>query len=261
MTKPIVLCSLPRQTLAANFSAAMRTYNLPCRFFEILVRLGCVPIAVPVDLEQGGLTRLLAVADGLLLTSGQDIAPERYGEVCKVNYTAEAQGVGTPFNRPLILKPDSQRDELELLLYHHARSAKLPILGICRGMQVINVGEGGTLYQELPPSHIMHQLGEDGWVHHHPIKVVQKSLLAQLTQGTAVVMSSVHHQGIKSLAPSLIATAHASDGVIEAVELGKRDHFVLGIQGHAEQSIQNFPFLSGIWSEFANAMHRRKQND
>lgn len=258
MTKPIVLCSLPRQTLAANFSAAISTYSLPCRLFEILVRLGCVPIAVPVGIEPEGLTPLLAIADGLLLSSGQDIAPERYGEACAVSYTAAAKGIGTPFNRPLILKPDTQRDELELVLYQHARSAKLPILGICRGMQLINVAEGGTLYQELPPSLITHQLGEDGWVHYHPVKVAQKSLLAQLTQSAAVVMSSVHHQGIKRLAPSLIATAHACDGVVEAVELGNRDHFVLGVQGHAEQSVQNFPFLSGIWSGFANAMYQRK---
>jgi putative glutamine amidotransferase len=261
MMQPVILISAARQRLAINHSATLAMNVLNCSFTELLISLGCVPLIVVPGMSIDALQRLFSISDGLLLGSGQDLCPSTYGEDLEVNYSAQVSGIGEPFKRPLMLSPDKDRDALELALYRQARSLRLPILGVCRGMQLINVAEGGTLHQEIPDRGIDHCIDPDGWINYHPVEVDPQSRLYQLIDKRTFNVSSVHHQAIKRLAPGLKASATAADGLIEAVELDSREHFVMGLQGHIEKTLNNHPEHLQIWKEFVSETARRSRQN
>ncbi len=157
--------------------------------------------------------------DGLLLTGGGDIAPESYGESARHR---DWEG-------------DLQRDQYEIGLLREALRLKLPVLGVCRGCQLINVALGGSLYQDLPTEFSGSQPHRDQELYDklsHPIEIDPDSLLGGIQGGMAGVVNSVHHQGLKKLGDGLTAVARAPDGVIEAVEGEGR--FLMGVQWHPE---------------------------
>jgi len=176
---------------------------------------------------------LYELCDGLLLTGGEDVAPDRYGESV-VHPSVESV---------------PERDALEFTLLEWALSDGLPVLAVCRGIQLLNVALGGTLYQDLPsdwPSDRLHPRGHDQMKQeppgprtepHHEVTVLEGSGLADVLGETRFKVNSLHHQGIKSLAPGLVAVAHAPDGLIEGVEgaPGSRASFLLGVQWHPEE--------------------------
>jgi putative glutamine amidotransferase len=143
---------------------------------------------------------------GLLLSGGSDIEPRRYGQV-----DASAR------------KPDPPRDELELRLAREALAAGMPVLGICRGMQLLNVALGGTLLQDIGDAHTLVM---------HPVCVTSGTRLHSIL-GPAVEANSRHHQAVDRFAPRLIGNAVAPDGIVEGVEL-PGEAFVLGVQWHPE---------------------------
>ena len=177
------------------------------------------------------LPALYELFDGLLLTGGEDVAPERYGE-----------GVVHP---TVLTVPD--RDRLEFTLLEWALRDRLPVLAICRGIQVLNVALGGTLYQDLPSDRPEHALGHDQMKvepggrprtePHHAVEVREGSGLADVLGETRLDVNSLHHQGIRVLAPALLDTAHAPDGLIEGIEARDpaRAGFLLGVQWHPEE--------------------------
>ena len=175
------------------------------------------------------LRALYEMFDGLLLTGGEDVAPERYGE------TTAHPSVETV--------PD--RDALEFTLLEWAFADELPVLAICRGIQLLNVALGGSLYQDLPSERPDHQSHDQMRAEppgprtepHHAVTVLAGSCLADLLGGGRVDVNSMHHQGIKTLAPGLAAVAHAPDGLIEGVEPRDpaRASFLVGVQWHPEE--------------------------
>jgi putative glutamine amidotransferase len=173
---------------------------------------------------------LLPGLDGLLLTGGADIDPRYYGELVRPD-----AGV----------KIDAQRDAAELLLTRAALAAELPIFGICRGIQTLNVAAGGSLHQDLgalPLDPSVHQQGAPGkadWEPAHAIAVTPGSRLASVLGGRRAEVNSFHHQAVKVLAADLVATAEAPDGVIEALE--HRTHpFVVAVQWHPERMVDHY---------------------
>jgi putative glutamine amidotransferase len=160
--------------------------------------------------------------DGLLLTGGEDVHPSWYGAAPS----------------PLLIPPSRERDLFELALFAVARQRQLPILGICRGIQLINVALGGTLFQDLPSEH-------PGTVDHspvggrdsrsHPVRFQPGSRVAGALQTTSVTVNSVHHQAIKDLAPGLVASGWTGDGLIEAVESSPGASWILAVQWHPEE--------------------------
>jgi putative glutamine amidotransferase len=177
----------------------------------------------------------IAGIDGLMLTGGEDIAPSRYGEVAHDTVTAAEPG----------------RDEFEIALVAAARARNLPILAICRGVQVLNVACGGTLVQDIPsqiagalahslavPQHEPYELAHEVWVD-------KDSLLARLMRerlvDEALEVNSRHHQAVKQVAPGFVATATAPDGVIEAIE-DPAARFCLGVQWHPENFFRTGEF-------------------
>lgn len=171
---------------------------------------------------------VLGTLDGLVLTGGADIDPRYYGEIVR----PEA-GV----------KIDAQRDAAELLLTRAALASEMPIFGICRGIQTLNVAAGGSLHQDLgalPIDASVHRQPRTkaDWEAAHPVTVTKGSRLATLLGGGQAEVNSFHHQAVKAVADDFVVTAQAPDGVIEGIEHRTRS-FVLGVQWHPERMVSH----------------------
>ncbi len=186
-----------------------------------VVEAGGVPVVLPPIAEVA--EEMARRVDGLLLTGGSDLHPDYYGEE----------------PHPELGETIPERDAFEMAYVRHALEQGVPVFGICRGLQVLNVALGGTLYQDLPSQlengSIAHRQQMPKWQWTHEVEVDPGSHVAKVMETTGLRVNSYHHQAIKDLAEPLAAVAHASDGVIEAVEardLSKR--WIVGVQWHAE---------------------------
>lgn len=196
------------------------TLELPDRYVKAIAASGGVPVVLPFNRDVAIYETLLPKIDGFVLSGGQDIDPVRYGEEITFGKAEE-------------ISPG--REEVEYLIISFARQYDIPLLGICRGMQIINVAFGGKLYQDLDA-----QAGRAGhWQEveydtptHHVTLNPDSKLGHVVGQDTAFV-NSMHHQGIRELGDGLIAAAYGEDGLIEAVE-AKDLSFMIGIQWHPE---------------------------
>jgi gamma-glutamyl-gamma-aminobutyrate hydrolase PuuD len=191
----------------------------------------------------------LAGIDGLMLTGGGDVAPSRYGEEPVPSIEAAEPG----------------RDEFEIALVLAARRKKLPILAICRGIQVLNVAYGGTLVQDIPsqlPGAGTHNLAvpeHESYALAHEIWVEKDSLLAKLMRDRiaddGLEVNSRHHQAVKDVAKGFKVTATAPDGVIEAIE-DPASAFCLGVQWHPENFFRTGEFRA-LFEGFLEAADRK----
>lgn len=188
---------------------------VPQRYVDAVAAAGGRPVVLPPSREAVG--RTLDLLDGLVLTGGSDIAPDRYGE--------------SPHPRTEAARPD--RDAAELALLEGARRRNLPILGICRGLQLMVVAGGGRLIQHLPDvvEHDGHRSAPGRYGNHAVTTAGGSRLRAVL--GERVVVPSYHHQGVGGLGAGCSPSAWADDGTIEAVELADR-RFALGVLWHPE---------------------------
>jgi anthranilate synthase component 2/putative glutamine amidotransferase len=200
---------------------------LPKSYVDSVVRSGGVPVLLPPT--SSGLSHLIERLDGLILSGGADVVPFRYGQ------PNHPQTTGT--------RPD--RDSFEFRLARAALAVGLPMLGVCRGMQVLNVLLHGSLIQHLPErvNHEGHRpaLGTYG---SSEITIHAGSRLAGLL-GERASVHCHHHQAIDRLADGLVAVGHAEDGTIEAIEVPGAD-FVLGVQWHPEESPQDDRLFSAL---------------
>lgn len=209
---------------------------------------GGVPLALAPGHDAETLRRLYELLDGLLLTGGEDVAPERYGE--EVLY-------------PDLVQVVPERDAAEFQLLDWALADRLPILAICRGVQVLNVRLGGSLYQDLArdrPGALPHnQAGATPRQEPtHPVTVLPGSFLADVVGAEQLLVNSLHHQAIKALAPSLFPVAYAPDGVIEGVEANDPTPpaFLLGVQWHPEELIGHDPAARRLFDAFVAACQK-----
>jgi putative glutamine amidotransferase len=196
--------------------------------------------AEPVELPPG--TRALPGLDGLLLPGGWDVDPSFYGE-------PKDEKVG-PVDREL--------DETELRLFEQARSADIPVLGICRGQQVINVALGGTLVQHLE-DHDVRRFGRNHLA--HTIEVDPASELGQAAGEHKIRVNSLHHQAIRELAPGLHQTARGEDGTVEAIE--SDDGLIVAVQCHPEELAADLPWARNLFARFvarAKSRHTTKRS-
>ena len=192
--------------------------------------------AEPVELPPG--TPALPEVDGLLLPGGWDVDPAFYGE-------AKDEKVG-PIDRDL--------DETELELFRQAREQDIPILGICRGQQVINVALGGSLVQHLD-DHDVRGYGRSHLA--HTIEVDPQSELGHAAGEHRIRVNSFHHQAIRRLAPGLHQTARGEDGTVEGVE--SDDGLIVAVQCHPEELTTDLPWARQLFERFvARARGRRK---
>lgn len=197
------------------------TYFLRARYIRAVEELGGIPLILPLVAEPSARRRLLDRVDGLLITgSGPDLPPRLYGERQRYKF-------------PLV---SERRADFELELVHQARRRDLPLLGICGGMQTVNVAWGGSLYQDIPaqvPGALDHRQKAKAIHVAHQVTVTPKSLLNKVLGRRKLMVNSSHHQSVKTVAPSLKASAVAPDGIIEAIE-SPAHRFLLAIQWHPE---------------------------
>jgi putative glutamine amidotransferase len=190
-------------------------------YAQAVVDAGGAPIFVPLVQSEPDLLPIYEHLDGLLFPGGSDISPRRYGQ--------------SPI--PECLEPDDPRDHVELRLARWALEDDKPILAICRGMQILNVAAGGTLYQDIEtqlPSALNHRRGDARASIVHTIAIEQGSLLASIFPVDECGVNSSHHQAVKDTGRLFQVTARASDGVIEGME-SNRHRFVAAIQWHPEE--------------------------
>jgi putative glutamine amidotransferase len=191
-------------------------------YVQALLAAGGVPLIMSPLTGPSLAGRALDGVDGLILTGGEDMDPTWYG--------AEPS--------PLLSPPSRERDLFELALFAVARQRGLPILGICRGIQLINVGMGGTLFQDLPterPGAVNHRPEGPRDFRSHRVQLEAGSRAAAALGDTTVIVNSSHHQAIQQLAPGLRATGWTDDGLIEAAESGPDDPWLLAVQWHPEE--------------------------
>ena len=194
--------------------------------------------AEPIDLPSG--TASLPELDGLLLPGGWDVDPAFYGE--------------TPDDR--IGPIDHELDETELRLFRQAQVKELPVLGICRGQQVINVALGGSLVQHLED----HDVSEHGRSHlAHTIVVDPSSELGQAAGEHRLRVNSFHHQAIRRLAAGLHRTASGDDGTVEGVE--SDDGLIVAVQCHPEELTTDLPWARRLFERFVARAGGRPQQD
>lgn len=195
-----------------------------CRqvYIDTILQAGGTPIIIPLGLSPHEWQKIYQISDGIFLSGGSDIDPTLYNEQ----------------PHPKLGKLIEERDRIESWLVKQAFKDNKPLLGICRGIQIINVALGGSLFQDLPDqfkSKIPHSSnGKNKWTElAHTIEIKADSKLAKILGTTHCAINSLHHQAVKELANQLTITANSPDGLIEAVE-GLNKSFFIGVQWHPE---------------------------
>jgi putative glutamine amidotransferase len=212
-------------------------------YVEALLAVG-VPeerllVVTPADVEAAG--ALAAEAAGLVLCGGADVEPERYGETMLAGANVE---------------PVPERDALEWALLDAAREGRLPVWGVCRGFQVLNVYLGGTLWQDLPTQHptsVNHEVFETPETLAHTVRVVAAGApIGNRLCREVPRVNSRHHQAVKRVADGLHPVVLSPDGLVEAAFLDRRDWWVRGVQWHPENLVF-LPQQRALWADFVRA--------
>jgi putative glutamine amidotransferase len=243
MRRPII--GLTTHTRDAVGTEISRGWALGHRYVEVLTDAGALPWLIPLlheDLDT--LRAIYERLDGVFMAGGADLDPGSYGEERHV-----ACG-----------RPDPARDRTELTLARWALEERKPLLALCRGVQVINVASGGTLFQDLGAQRtegIKHDyFPEDGRYPRdmivHEVRLATGSRLAKILGQETLSVNSRHHQGIKSLGEGLVATAFAPDGLIEGVETAT-GQFAIGVQWHPEDLTALQPDTRRLFDAFIDA--------
>lgn len=210
-----------------------------------IARAGGLPVYIPTGLDDVTLRALYERLDAVLLPGGPDVDPSYYGAA----------------RHPMTLEIDDQRDKLELTVTRWAVQDDLPVFGICRGHQVLNVALGGTLVQDIPSevnSSLMHDIpdGLPRSTRIHEVTIDGQSRLASILGTTQVAVNSLHHQSVEQPAPGIVITAHAPDGVVEALE-SPEHHFVMSVQWHPEDLYNDDEAMMRLFTAFVQAARER----
>ena len=216
------------------------------RYVHALTGVGAIPWLIPLVGEDVPTLRgIYDALDGVFLPGGADVDPASYG--------AERS--------PSCERSDPPRDAVEVKLVQWAIEDRKPVLGVCRGLQVINAAVGGTLVQDLTkekPDTIKHDYFpfRDGFARDHlahAVRVIEGTRLQRVVRAAEMPVNSMHHQGIDRLGGGLVVSAVAPDGVVEGIESASDDHFLIGVQWHPEIFAESDPATRRLFEEFVAA--------
>ncbi|MFN8070672.1 MAG: gamma-glutamyl-gamma-aminobutyrate hydrolase family protein [Mycobacterium sp.] len=228
MAAPVIGLTTYRQPARSGVWEVPASF-LPAAYLEGVTRAGGIAALLPPQpVDDAIADEVVSRLDGLILTGGRDVNPEAYGHE----------------PHPATEQPGPERDAWEFGLVKAALRQHVPVLGICRGPQVINVALGGTLHQHLPDviGHSRHRVA-DATFASHTAAVEGDSRLGRLL-GETVQTRCYHHQAIDRLGTGLVSSAEA-DGVIEGIEMTGED-FVLGVQWHPEENLDDLRLFAGL---------------
>ncbi|HEY5889606.1 MAG TPA: gamma-glutamyl-gamma-aminobutyrate hydrolase family protein [Acidimicrobiia bacterium] len=219
-----------------------RLQTLSDYYSNAVIAAGITPIIFPNGQASESAGRLVGLVDGLILSGGDDVSPETYGETI-TNATGD----------------DTTVDQFEIALVREARAQGKPVLAICRGLQLLNVALGGTLHQDVTgtPVHAPFEpVGdpEDMASRFHVVSLRPDSILAGLYKSQEIKTNTLHHQGVKDLSPELIVEGTTDDGLIEAARC-EGSWWALGVQWHPERS--SFEEREPLFSAFREALSPR----
>lgn len=244
--RPVI--GIPAQTLQAidGIPAGLpESWVMNQRYFQACISVGAVPWMIPLLPEDMDTLRAVYERlDGVFLAGGVDVDPSAYGDE----------------RHAACGRTDPPRDATELALARWAMEDGKPVMGVCRGLQVINVAAGGTLVQDceaLWPGAIKHDYYPGaGWARDHlahDVRIAPGSRLHAAFGGETAPVNSMHHQGVRRLGDGLAATAWAPDGLIEALEGTREDAFIVGVQWHPEMLIDQHAGTRRLFSDFIEA--------
>jgi putative glutamine amidotransferase len=216
------------------------------RYVDVLRQAGAVPWIVPLlPHDKETMAEIFSRLDGVFLTGGADVDPATYNES----------------KLPACGYTDPARDAVEIMLLNHARETHKPVLAVCRGIQILNVCYGGTLYQDIPtqvPAAMKHDhfpskenIPTRQYLS-HDITVTPNTRLRSILEDAVVPVNSMHHQAIKDLAPGLRPNAYAPDGIIEGVE-GTNGQYLMAVQWHPEELVDTQPSMMRLFESFIAA--------
>lgn len=242
MSAPLVAVTAATAFDSRGFERA----SLNLSYLRAIETSGALPLVLTPGMDRARLEAALARCSGLVLSGGGDVDPVRYG--------------GGPHETLIGVAPS--RDELEWAALEAAEALDLPVLAICRGMQVLNVALGGSLVQDIPSQvegAVAHSVQEPRHGPAHPVEVDGASRLADIAGTMRFEVNSRHHQAIDRLGAGLVVTGRSPDGIIEAVELAG-ERFVVGVQWHPED-MAGHPGIGEsadrLFAAFAEAARRR----
>lgn len=219
----------------AHYDEEISTY--PRQYYvEAVHKSGGLPLLLPVLTDTNAIGPYLKMIDGLVLTGGCDVGPKHFGQ-------EPLRGMGKVY---------PERDVFELELTRKSLDINLPVLGICRGIQVMNIAMGGDIYQDLysqEPGALEHSQKTRRDCAWHSVGVQEDSLLNRILRAKELRVNSFHHQAIKSSAPGFRVSAAAKDGIIEAIE-SDRHRFALGVQWHPEAMATTDPLAAKLFRAF-----------
>jgi putative glutamine amidotransferase len=230
---------------------AYRFEFLKQHYYEALEGYGVTTIGIPCTCRHELIDDYCDLVDGLLIMGGEDVHPELYGEEID--------------RRCLPQLP--RRDTFEASLIIRAHERKIPILGICRGLQILNVAFGGSLYQDLEDhpiageAGISHgQIGELDFSTSHEVKIVAGTRLHKLVDKSEIVTNTCHHQAARKIGEGLVVSAVARDGIVEALETSDSDRFTMAVQWHPEVWPHE-PVSRSIFAGFCEAARERRSRE
>ncbi|WP_332628668.1 gamma-glutamyl-gamma-aminobutyrate hydrolase family protein [Halalkalibacter flavus] len=214
----------------------IRSINLHEKFIRAVINGGGVPIVIPIAKDELA-EEWVSVCDGIILSNGEDVDPHSYGAVPD----------------PKIQKTYGRRDQLEIAIVRQALNYNRPILGICRGITMLNVALGGTVIQDIEKFNLTalnHYQQAERSEPTHEVSISESSRLYKMINAKNIRVNSMHHQSIDQLSTDLKQVAMAPDGVIEAVEGVRKHPFLLGIQWHPEEMATEDVRMQQIFTDF-----------
>lgn len=248
LQKPLIGISTNQYILENSPFAGQKRIYINRDYTECVLKAGGIPFLLPLNTPLEAIEQQIMAMDGIVFSGGQDVHPLRYGEEPSRFLEAVC----------------SERDEYELEALKLAYALKKPILGICRGLQLINIAFGGTLYQDIghqiPHQSIQHFQKAHKAVATHSVELVPKTLLASIFETNHLITNSFHHQAIKDLAHGFKVNAMTRDGVIEGIER-EDSSFLVGVQWHPEMMIEKHPEMLKLFAAFVSSIEEQSGSE
>lgn len=233
LRRPVIGITAKWEYTGGDPSRVEGNHLLPETYVRSVRTAGGTPILLPATFDAEVRSAYLRLCDGILLSGGGDVNPAFFGE-------EPSRHLGNV---------DPLRDAFEISLCQEALEQDVPLLAICRGVQVLNVAAGGTLIQDIPstvPNAIQHAQKAPVWHASHAIEVMPDTLLFRIWKVNRLYVNSFHHQAIGEVASEFSVSARTADGIVEAIE-SRRHRFVLGVQFHPEGAGDHNPHMKALF--------------